>query len=278
MRRASSRVISHCSWSGRGGRLMSLGSRKGGEAEWPMVRCHGLNCSSNELIEAHIIPAGFARLVTGPGPNVVMRMDRIRQANPQLGEYDPAILCAQCDGQLGVFDDYVVEVCKSFSAKARRVDGTRLFEIPGFDGDKFAKGILAILWRASISKRRTFARVSRGPHETVARDVLFGAKPPSAFRQFELLVARYENRKHWGLYTVPVRNKQPLNLYAFSLCGFSIIAKIDNRRFPRGVRPCIVNGSDALRGIYADFNETPEARAIVDMMQAHIYRGDRKVI
>jgi hypothetical protein len=65
--------------------------------------CHGLNCSSTDLIEAHIIPKGFARLIRGPGPNVALSIQQVREAKPQLGEFDKNILCASCDHKLGIF-------------------------------------------------------------------------------------------------------------------------------------------------------------------------------
>lgn len=106
------------------------------------------------------------------------------------------------------------------------------------------------LWRASISARPKFERISLGRLEATAREVLFEAKPLSAFPQYELLVARYENQHASGVYTYPVRNRKPFNHYAFSLCGFSIIAKVDARRLPKNVQPCVINGSNTMIGIF----------------------------
>jgi hypothetical protein len=245
----------------------------------PIKVCRGLDCQSTNLIEAHIFPKGIARLIrTGSEPTVRLSMERIRQAVPQLGEYDSEILCAKCDGKLGPFDDYVIKICDTFDKKHREIEKSKLFVMENFDGDKFAKGILAILWRASISNRKPFAAISLGPrHQSNAQKVLFGATPLKAFHQYELLAARYVNPHSIGLYTYPVRNRRPLNHYGFSLCGFSIIAKVDARRFHPHVQKCVLNGSDTMNGIFTDFMDTPESKSMYEMILAHEARGDRRI-
>jgi hypothetical protein len=39
-----------------------------------------------------------------------------------------------------------------------------VFELVDVDGEKFAKFVLAVLWRASISSRPDYANVSLGPY------------------------------------------------------------------------------------------------------------------
>lgn len=112
-----------------------------------------------------------------------LRPDRIGIARPELGEYYRDILCRDCDNKLGVFDDYAIDVCRAFKKKHTR-DG-KLFAILNVDGDKLAKFILAVLWRASISKRESFFGIRLGPYEPQARDVLFGAAPLSSLRAFQ---------------------------------------------------------------------------------------------
>ena len=90
-----------------------------------------------------------------------LRPDRIGIAKPELGEYDRDILCRDCDNKLGVFDDYAIDVCRAFKKKHTR-DG-KLFAILNVDDDKLAKFILAVLWRASISKRESFFGIRLGP-------------------------------------------------------------------------------------------------------------------
>ena len=108
--------------------------------------CQGLNCKSTRLIEAHIVSRAFLSDIREGGPNVQLRPDRIGIAKPELGEYVRDIICRNCDNKLGVFDDYAIDVCRAFKKKHTR-DG-KLFAILNVDGDKLAKFILAVLWRA----------------------------------------------------------------------------------------------------------------------------------
>jgi hypothetical protein len=77
------------------------------------MTCHCQNCTSTKLVNAHIIAKGFGRLIRGDGPNIKIAPDNVGTAKQQLGEFDPGILCADCDGILGRFDDYVMELCQT---------------------------------------------------------------------------------------------------------------------------------------------------------------------
>ena len=229
--------------------------------------CRGLKCPSTDLVKAHIMPRAFARTIKGDGPNVMIAKKRgVLEANPQLGEYDDGILCASCDGKLGILDDYAVGVCRSFETRKQTI-GPDIFEMSGVDGDKFATAILAILWRASVSERDNFKSVSLGPYQTTARDVVFGARELSAFPEYELIMARYKKPVHHDIYSQPIRNRLPRNHYSFSLCGFGLIAKIAAQRFSPKLSYFIVNGNNALRGQYADFEDTPDYRMVMEIMR-----------
>ena len=178
-----------------------------------MNSCRGLNCSSTDLVKAHIMPRGFAKTIRGDGPNVMIAKKRgVLEANPQLGEYDNGILCASCDGKLGILDDYAVEVCRSFETRKQTI-APDTFEMSGVDGDKFAKAILAILWRASVSERDSFKPVSLGPFEATARDVVFGAYELSAFPEYELIMARYKKPVHHDIYSQPIRSGRAITTH-----------------------------------------------------------------
>jgi hypothetical protein len=116
------------------------------------MTCHGLNCTNTKLIRAHIIPAGFGRLINiSQKPLLKFVADRVGEAIPQL-EYDPNILCEDCDNILGKTDEYALDVAKKFKAQKANAEGN-LFEIEKVDCDRFTKFVLSVIWRASISDR-----------------------------------------------------------------------------------------------------------------------------
>jgi hypothetical protein len=209
--------------------------------------------------------------------NVQVSMDK--EGVTQHGVYDPKILCADCDNKLGDYDDYAIDVCRRFNAD-KILDGQGMFTLPNVDGDKFAKFVLAVLWRASISRRLEYKSVSLGPYEAVARDVLFGTKTLSDMPQFQLMVFRYNESKKLrvdGLYTAPSTvSGLGVNGWGFAVSGFRFVAKMDKRPWPDvpadTAKEFVVNGRDRILGMFVDFEGSLEHRATLKMAGAALAR------
>jgi hypothetical protein len=243
-----------------------------------MPTCRGYRCTSTTLIRAHIFPRGFAREMIGDHPrNLKISMDKVEAT--QHGVFDPEILCAPCDGTLGQLDGYGLDVCRRFPKEyTRTADGG--FAMLNVDGDQFAKFVLSVLWRAAIASRREFRKVSLGPFEASACEVIFGAKSLRNFPAYQLLVARYSsyqsNFNPARNYTSPAPLRiEGKNGYAFALCGFRIIAKIDSRPLSFKADFAIVNGNDKLVGPFIPYHETPEGHAMGAMKRAELARSSK---
>ena len=243
------------------------------------MACRGLNCTNTDLIEAHIIPRAFARdMMAAAGHNILASMDKAHKT--QHGVYDPNILCAACDGILGGYDDYAIEVCRTFDTKHSEFDGR--FLMRDIDRDKLAKFALAVLWRASISARHEFKKVDLGPYEDIAKEVLFSAKPLKDFPAYELMLLRFKSRRInvEGVYTHPVRmTRVGVNVWGFTAGGFRFMAKLDQRQWPGiplGLRKeMVVNGNDKLCGLVADYGGSTEHLASLRMAGAHMARQQK---
>lgn len=239
------------------------------ETELGRVACRGPNCSNTKFCEAHIIPKGFGRLIRkDEGPNIKLEPHRIGEANPQLGDYDPSILCADCDNILGKNDDYAIDVCKRF-AEANSNEH-HLFEFAEIDCERFSIFVLSILWRASISKRPTFSDVALGAYEDIARDVIFGIRPLTDLPAFELIVSKFRSRylDPSGINYYPVRWKfKGLNTYGMCLAGFRILAKLDNRRLASEWTPLIINRTMIFRGAFLEFEECNEFAGLAEIIR-----------
>jgi hypothetical protein len=139
---------------------------------------------------------------------------------------------------------------------------------------------LSLLWRASITNRIEYRKVSLGPYERKACELIFGAKLLGSINFYELLVGRYRTFGRFNPtanYTSPARtNIEGTNGWAFALCGFRIMAKIDKRPLPAILRPVIVNGSSRLIGIFGDYHSTSEGRAMMEMKTAELARLARR--
>jgi hypothetical protein len=246
-----------------------------------MPVCRGYQCTSTDLIKAHIIPACFAREIRGSHQhNLKISLDKVHPT--QHGVFDPNILCGNCDGILGKLDDYALEVCRRFPREHLKTEDGG-FEMRNVDGDRFAAFVLAVLWRASITSRVEFRKVLLGPYEDEAREVIFGAKPLHKMAAYQLLLARYTppsgNFNPAGNYTSPARLKLGgANAWAFALHGFRIIAKIDRRPLPAGFHLIVANGRTTLNGPFVPYHATAEGRAMAEMKKADLARLARRSI
>jgi hypothetical protein len=233
--------------------------------------CRGYGCESTEFIDAHIIPRGFARDMMGDNKhNLLISKANVRPT--QHGVYDNQLLCATCDGALGDLDNAALAVCRRFDDEHQIIAGD-CFVLENVDGDMFAKFVLSVLWRASISTRPEFASTSLGPYEEIAGEVIFGARPLTDIPSYQLMVGRYRPGKGFDParnYSAPARSKYlvGLNGWGFSLHGFKIMAKLDKRPLPADLRPAIVNGNTQLTGALVDYLSTVEGRAVLDMAAA----------
>lgn len=243
-----------------------------------MAQCRGYQCTSADLIEAHIIARVFAKDVRGAHRhNLLISRDNVRQT--QLGVFDRGILCSTCDGKLGKLDNYTASVCRCFPSRHTiRADG--LFEMTNVDGSRFATFVLSVLWRASISTRPEVAKVSLGSYEDRVREVIFGAKPLSAIPEYELFVERYYRRIGQQFnparnYTLPARMTTRLTGWYFGLNGFRILAKL--APWPAQYVGQPVNGNNRLVGSFVDYESTTEGQAMIANKRAENLRVQSKV-
>ncbi len=232
--------------------------------------CRGFKCSNAKLISAHILPAGFARLIRAEPRVELLKVagDGVGPAVPQLGETDRGILCAECDASLGKNDGYAVEACKNFQPDDPRSDP---FEMRGVDAERFSKFILSFLWRASISTKGRYCTVVTfgNLYEPLAREVIFDARPIDDIPAFKLFVSRLRSEVHSATRSVtdPIRFRfESLNAYSFLLGGFRITAVLDGQDLAGHFAELIINRTKVFRGFYYDFDGSPEHRRLTEMI------------
>jgi hypothetical protein len=237
------------------------------------MACRGLNCANTKLINAHILPRGFARLIRAEPKAELLKLtaDGVGPALPQLGETDRNILCADCDALLGKCDAYAIEVCRSFAPDSPHSDP---FEMRSVDTEQFSKFMLSYLWRASISASGRYCGVVTFGwlYEPLAREIIFGSRSLTEIFAFKLFVMRLRSNKHdvTRITTDPIRFKfEKLNAYSFLLCGFRIIAVLDGQELARHFDGLIINRTKVFRGSYYQFDGSPEHLKLVEMLTAN---------
>lgn len=218
-------------------------------------QCNGPGCSSEALIKAHIMPAGFARGMHRPGGyNVGLSNDGAHRARYQLGKFDKTILCGDCDRILGKLDDFALFFSRSVLPPTAI---GQVGSIPEVDCDKLVAFATSVIWRASLSTDPSFAEISLGPLSDRARDISFGA----AAQAFPVIVNRLASPDYdvSAFYVEPIRRKLgDNNTYTFHIGGFQWFVLADSRPVPLRLRQLVINGSSELRSLGVPLERTTE--------------------
>lgn len=226
-----------------------------------MRGCRAPGCAETRLCRAHIVPAGFARTLSGPGgQNKAIRSTGAKSAKQPHGEFDTGILCQECDAKLGRVDEYAITFCASLPQTPGARTG-KIFSHAPFDGPQFAQAMLAILWRASVSDREQFRDIDLGPYRDRAAAILFEDAPLATLPEFELVLNRYASSEHDARKFVfmPLRIRSgALNAFTIGLGGFLVWAKVDRRPTARPLSPFVINAASELRAPIIRFEETAE--------------------
>jgi hypothetical protein len=133
------------------------------------------------LIDAHIIPRPFFRTKEpGGAPKFLSNTDGTYPKRAPIGIYDPAILCATCDGRIGRWDEYGIELfTKSLDHFTPVIENGKLvaFRKDSFDYSRLRLFVLSVLWRAHLSTHEMFSRVALGPPAERLRAMIESGEP-----------------------------------------------------------------------------------------------------
>jgi hypothetical protein len=238
--------------------------------------CNGIDCESTILCEAHVIPRGFGRFTRGRHHNVILTMETTR-TTPQLGIFDTELLCADCDNSLGAFDDVLIEAAVHF--RRLHQNNGPIWSLPSIPPEQFAKGLFAILWRASLSKRADFQNFSLGAFENDVKEILFGRAEFADRPHISLLVQRYTSKSFDAsrFYLTPsLAPFMGLSAGGLSLAGFRFLAKFDRRPLNSAFQPFDVTRCGIVRGTYLEIEKTPEFKKISTLVVADLLRSKKK--
>ena len=226
-----------------------------------MPACRAPSCTETRLCRAHVVPAGFARTLSDPGGhNRAIRETGSKPATQPHGEFDPELLCGPCDERLGRLDEYAIRFCASLPQTGRARTG-QVFRHASFDGDTFARAMLAILWRASACARNQFAGIGLGPYADRVASVIFDGAPLASLPEVDVVLHRYASDDHDARRFVfmPLRIRSgALNAFTLGLGGFLVWAKFDRRPTDPILAPFIINAATELLAPTVRFEEMAE--------------------
>jgi len=225
------------------------------------------NCGSAPTIRAHIIPKSFAREARGDGKHIAsVTWDHSRSV--QSGFWDDCILCTACDGVLGAFDKYAIEVCRAHANYPFAVDRiSKLFA----DGSKLAKFVNAVIWRSSISQHSECSDVDLAERCNSVKNGLFGCARAGDLLPVFALPYKFSGLPPLGFYTHPVRHllRDKVTAYSFSLGGFRFTAILEAARLTQELRRLVINDANPPLTCAIPFSETSEFETMLELAALH---------
>jgi hypothetical protein len=224
-------------------------------------------CGKGPTIKAHLIPAAFARDIRECGPD--MKVGSIDESGYQFsksGYFDPNILCAACDGELGKLDDYAVNFCRTFEDRREMITDD-MFSIGPVDTDKLVKFTASVYWRHSISSRPEAAKIRLGPFEESFQKISFDHT--SIAHEPALII--WANRSQFNMkkfaFAPTMHRQYGMNFCSMILGGLSFVLKIDSRPLPSSAKLLSVNGKNQIVSGYKPFDGSYEFHEMIKVVR-----------
>src|ERR1035437_1769210 len=193
------------------------------------------------LIEAHIIPKPFFRAY-GDGtraPKLLSNSAGVRPKRVRTGFYDNGILCGECDGRIGIWDQYGADLLirqlgsfQPFPNAAAPVG----FIMPKFSYNLLRLFVLSVLWRAHISTHEAFKVVKLGPY-AVRLERMIAEADPGDPEEFCTVLSGFTVGGRFPGLGVPIMDPfrerwAGANAYRISLGVITAYIKTDKARLP----------------------------------------------
>lgn len=225
-----------------------------------------------KLIRAHIIPKGFYKYLypeNGKKEALLIIRNNDKSLRSPVGEYDENILCADCDGRLGIYDNYAQEIILK-STPEPFLDPQNVWKIDNVDYDLLKMFFISLLWRASISKREFFEEVDLGPYEKKCRLAILENNSGSV-DDYSLIFTKFTSNESKEILnkniTVPIRHRvENFNFYIIYLPNaYKVYIKVDKQSLKRSSlwRVCLNKESPLIILNAGIFEKSPEFNALM---------------
>lgn len=220
------------------------------------------------LIDAHIIPKPFFVAYGSPtrGPRVFSNKPGVHPKRVRTGFYDSEILCQKCDGKIGVWDQYGVELFlkglgsfQPFPTAKSPVGYVRT----DFDFKRTRLFLLSVLWRAHISSLAMFARVRLGPYAERLAEMI-RINDVGKADEFTTVLSVFTVDGKFSPSGVPIMDPfrerwNGANAYRLSMGSITAYIKTDRSKFPESFEMLALAEGKPLCLLDRDFMTSSEA-------------------
>jgi hypothetical protein len=199
-----------------------------------------------KLVKAHIIPEAFFRPLRQEGkpPLLVSGTQGQFPKRAPIGIYDETILCEACEARFAQLDHYGVEILQirlnELFRPVLHLGETVAYQAEGIDQKRLLRFLIATLWRASVSDHSYYKRVTLGPYEDLAKQVVL-ATDDGVPKIFGAVLSRWDDKDPQGLHAKglmdPFRERwNGVNAYRFYFGHVVAYIKVSNQGFTDPLR------------------------------------------
>ncbi|MGG7655110.1 hypothetical protein [Kocuria rosea] len=148
----------------------------------------------------------------------------------QSGVWDREILCGECDGKLGTYEQYAHKIAQKIRQKG---PGTswKSEVLPDTDNIKILKFCSGILYKYSLTTK-TNGQINLGRYQDVLRSFIFdqNTNVPPELDAFVVRPLRYANDSGVFAYRAPFPDRHHgINMYRMMMGGLIFFIKLDKR-------------------------------------------------
>lgn len=240
-------------------------------------------CKLNKtLIQAHVIPKWAFKYLyperpDGDNRSLVLVGKNIKEVKRPIGPYDPNILCKECDSFLGKFDEYGKKILLDSQFE---VKSTESYIIKNIDFVKLRLFLLSVIWRAAISNREEFIRVSLGPYKEQLRKIFFDCKNgifSPGIGSYHFVIAKYDvgelppNVVNKNVQIPHVQKIDGINTAILYLPrGLKIFIKMDKRNFTGPINLLANYHQEGLIiAKLGDYSESDEFKSMAEVVKSN---------
>lgn len=187
-----------------------------------------LHCNTDKTIRAHLIPEAFVSEVKCDRgeQHLILHDGKAKPKVSNTGIYDPNLLCEACDGILGRYEGYAIELFRRLRAIGAQL-GT-IVDMGPVDGDMLLRFAAGVAWKYAAT-RPDLGRIDIGPYAGVLKEVSLGDTPiPKSLDIAIIRLVELDGDVYFYRAPMPARHGG-INSVRFSVGSFVIFLKTDKR-------------------------------------------------
>lgn len=188
------------------------------------------NCGSDNLIKAHLIPRAFCVEVQTGKSHASSVTEEGSFKVTQSGMWDRNILCGECDGKLGTYEQYAHRIAQEIRQTGSDASWkTKL--VVDTDNVKVLRFCAGILYKYSLTTKAN-GQINLGRYQDVLRSFIFDQNNdvPTEIDAFVVRPLKYADDRGLFAYRAPTMDrKYGINLYRMMMGGLIFFVQLDKR-------------------------------------------------